>query len=256
MKTEAMTIVTQEEIAADIFKLVVKGDLVDQMHEPGQFVHLLPPRRDLLLRRPLGINEINHEKQEFAMIYRVQGDGTRAISELKPGEKLDIMGPLGHGFHLDNLKPGQTVYIIGGGIGVPPLYQLALDLKEKGVTLKHFLGFKTAAEVYYEEAFQDLGETVVATDDGSYGKAGLIMEHLPAAEENLAGVFSCGPTGLLRSVMGRFANLDNVQLSLEARMACGTGACYACICHTPKSALDTVKVCEDGPVFYAKEVIV
>lgn len=255
MKQEMMTIVRQQELAPRIYELVLAGELVQQMTMPGQFLHIRVPRSDLLLRRPISINQYDQETGTCTIIYRVEGDGTKYFAEMSAGEKLDVMGPLGHGFEIDELKAGDTAFVVGGGIGVPPLYQLSKELKAKGVKVVHFLGFGTQEVVYYDEEFQQLGETHFSTDDGTFGVQGNVGNLLMAESKQPDAVFACGNNGLLKTVEQLYSNVGNVQLSLESRMACGMGACYACVCHVPEDENKSVKVCEDGPVFQAGEVI-
>ena len=174
---------------------------------------------------------------------------------MSAGDQLDVMGPLGHGFEIDSLNAGDTAFIVGGGIGVPPLYQLSKELKAKGVKVIHFLGFGTQEVVYYADEFQALGETRFSTDDGTLGIQGNVGNLLLAEERQPDAVFACGNNGLLKTVEQLYSEVANVQLSLESRMACGMGACYACVCHVPEDENKSVKVCEDGPVFQAGEII-
>lgn len=256
MKQEMMKIVSQTEIAPRIFELVLQGQLVNQMKQPGQFIHIRVPRSDLLLRRPISINQFDTTNQTCTVIYRIEGAGTLAFSEMTAGEMLDVMGPLGNGFELADLKVGDTAYIAGGGIGIPPLYQLSKDLIAKGVKVVHFLGFTTKEDIYYLDKFNQLSETKISTDDGTYGKKGHVGHLLAETTEKPDAVFACGPNALLKTVEGFFDEVENVQLSLESRMACGMGACYACVCHVPEDPNQSLKVCEDGPVFKAGEVII
>jgi dihydroorotate dehydrogenase electron transfer subunit len=238
--------------------MTLKGALVEQMEVPGQFLHLRVPQNDLLLRRPISINDINHEEGTCRIIYRVEGDGTRVFSEMKVGDKLDVMGPLGNGFQLSELHAGDTAFIVGGGIGIPPLYELSKQLIAKGVTPVHFLGFASKEVMYYEEEFLALGDTYIATDDGSYGTHGHVGHLLAQMMEQPNAVFSCGANGMLRAVESRYlGKIANVQLSLEARMACGMGACYACVCHLQEdeSGQKSVKICDEGPIFPAGKVV-
>lgn len=168
------------------------------------------------------------------------------------------MGPLGNGFDLAGLSAGDQVFVVGGGIGVPPLYELSKQLTHLGVKVTHFLGFASKEVVYYEEEFRDLGETRVATDDGTHGLHGNVGNLLMGTEETPAAVFACGSNGLLKTVEQLFSTHQNVQLSLESRMACGIGACYACVCHKPEDETGTksVKVCDEGPIFKVGEVVI
>ncbi|MGF2941808.1 dihydroorotate dehydrogenase electron transfer subunit [Enterococcus xiangfangensis] len=255
MKQEMMTIVRQQELAPKIYELVLSGELVKEIQMPGQFLHIRVPRSDLLLRRPISINQYDQDTGTCTIIYRVEGAGTKCFSELSPGNQLDVMGPLGHGFEIDKLNAGDTAFIVGGGIGVPPLYQLSKDLKAKGVEVVHFLGFGTQEAVYYANEFQALGETHFSTDDGTFGVQGNVGNLLMAKTSQPDAVFACGNNGLLKTVEQLYSKVENVQLSIESRMACGMGACYACVCHVPGDETKSVKVCEDGPVFQAGEVI-
>ncbi|WP_376717072.1 dihydroorotate dehydrogenase electron transfer subunit [Enterococcus dongliensis] len=255
MKQEVMTIVRQKELAPKIYELVLTGELVKEMSMPGQFLHIRVPRSDLLLRRPISINQYDQDEKTCTIIYRVEGEGTKCFSELSAGDQLDVMGPLGHGFEIDELHAGDTAFIVGGGIGVPPLYQLSKDLTAKGVKVVHFLGFGTYEAVYYADEFQALGTTRFSTDDGTFGIQGNVGNLLLAEFIQPDAVFACGNNGLLKTVEQLYSEVENVQLSIESRMACGMGACYACVCHVPGDENKSVKVCEDGPVFQAGEVI-
>ncbi|MGG5316271.1 dihydroorotate dehydrogenase electron transfer subunit [Enterococcus sp. AZ072] len=255
MKQEMMTIVSQQQLAPRIYEMVLTGKLVEQMNNPGQFIHIRVPRADLLLRRPISINQIDREKSTCTIIYRVEGDGTKFFSELEAGDQLDVMGPLGNGFDLSGLNQGDTAFIVGGGIGVPPLYELSKQLTKQGVQVIHFLGFASKEFVYYAEEFQALGDTRFSTDDGSFGLQGNVGNLLLATQEKPTAVFACGNNGLLKTVEQLYGEVGNVQLSLESRMACGMGACYACVCHVADEPSKSVKVCDDGPVFQAGEVV-
>lgn len=258
MKQEIMEITAQRLLAPRIYEMTLTGELVKEMSVPGQFVHLRVPRNDLLLRRPISINHIDQENGTFRIIYRVEGDGTRVFSELKPGDKLDVMGPLGNGFQLSEIHAGDIVYIIGGGIGIPPLYELSKQVIALGAKPIHFLGYASKEVMYYENEFRELGETRIATDDGTYGIHGNVGNLLVVSEEIPTAVFSCGANGMLRAVENLYLHkVDNVQLSLEARMACGMGACYACVCHLQEdeTGKKSVKVCDEGPIFPAGKVV-
>lgn len=257
MKQEIMKIVQQRPLAPRIYELTLEGELVQEMKFPGQFLHIRVPRADFLLRRPISINSIDRENNACRIIYRIEGDGTQIFSQLNEGDFLDVLGPLGNGFDLSGLAKDDEVFIVGGGIGIPPLYELSKQLKEKGIMSTHFLGFASKEVMYYEEEFQALGETRIATDDGTYGIHGNVGNLLLSTHKTPKAVFACGANGLLKTVEQLFVNHPNVQLSLESRMACGVGACYACVCHKPDDDTGTksVKVCDEGPIFKAGEVV-
>lgn len=255
MKQEAMEIVNQMQLAPQIFELTLTGELVKEMQQPGQFLHIKVPREDLILRRPISIHEILKERNECKLIYRIEGQGTNVLSTQKKGQLIDVLGPLGNGFQISQVGQGQTVLLIGGGIGIPPLYELSKQLVLRGAQVFHLFGFASKEKLYSLPKFEALGPVTVTTDDGSYGKLGTVATQFSTYAVPDA-VYSCGNKGLLQSVDRQFAPIvENVQLSLEARMACGIGACYACICHKKNNTAETVKVCQDGPVFQAREVL-
>jgi dihydroorotate dehydrogenase electron transfer subunit len=258
MKQERMTITKQRTLAPRIYEMTLSGELVQEMTTPGQFLHIRVPDDAYLLRRPISINWIDQATQSCRIIYRTEGEGTKRFANLQSGDQLDVLGPLGNGFRIDNLQKDETVFIVGGGIGVPPLYELSKQLVARGIRPIHFLGFASSEVMYYEDEFQELGDTRIATDDGTYGIQGNVGNLLLAAEVQPAAVFACGSNGLLKTVEQLYRTHTNVQLSLESRMACGIGACYACVCHKADDPTGTksVKVCDEGPVFQAGEVVI
>ncbi|MGG5340699.1 dihydroorotate dehydrogenase electron transfer subunit [Enterococcus sp. AZ192] len=259
MKQEIMTIVSQKQLAPRIFQMTLTGELVNEMKKPGQFIHIKVPRADLLLRRPISLNQIDQQAKTCTIIYRTEGDGTKEFSMMTSGDKLDVMGPLGNGFDVDCLNEGQKAFVVGGGIGIPPMYELSKQLKQRGVEVIHFLGYASKEVVYFEEEFLELGDTRFATDDGSFGVEGnvgnLILEAIKTEQPD--AVYACGANGMLKMIAQVFPDQPNVFLSLEQRMACGMGACYACVCHVPDDETGTksVKVCDEGPIFRASEVV-
>lgn len=257
MKQEVMTIIQQTQLAPRIYELTLKGELVKEMSIPGQFLHIRVPRADLLLRRPISIHSIDQQNHTCQIIYRIEGEGTKEFSTLKAGDSLDVLGPLGNGFDLTGLSAGEEVFIVGGGIGIPPLYELAKQLTTRGIKVTNFLGFASKEVMYHEVKFHELGETRVATDDGTYGLHGNVGNLLMSTHKQPKAVFACGANGLLKTVEQLFVDHPNVQLSLESRMACGIGACYACVCHRPDDETGTksVKVCDEGPIFKVGEVV-
>lgn len=259
MKQEWMEVVAQQELAPRIFEMTLKGKLVSQMLTPGQFLHIKIPREDLLLRRPISLSEIDQIEQTCKIIYRIEGQGTAELSQLKSGDCLDILGPLGNGFDISRVEKDEEILVVGGGIGVPPLYELGLQLSNKGAKVTFLLGYSTAEVSFYEEKFKQLGEVEIATDDGTYGTKGnvgiLIDNYLE--NKNPAAVYACGAVGLLKKVDDTFYHHPRAYLSLEARMACGMGACYACVCHVQgdETKQKSKKVCDEGPVFRTGEVV-
>ncbi|MFS0782372.1 dihydroorotate dehydrogenase electron transfer subunit [Bacillus sp. 1P06AnD] len=257
IKKENMAIVSQQEIAQSIYELTLQGELVSQMKEPGQFVQLKAGNSyEPLLRRPISICSIDSEKKQFTMIYRAEGRGTALIAEKKRGETIDVLGPLGNGFQEEEALPGETALLVGGGIGVPPLYELGKRLAAKGVKVIAVLGFQTKSVVFYEEKFREFGDVHIATVDGTHGYKGFVTDVIKDGMLSFDVLFSCGPIAMLRSIEQSYPE-QKVFLSLEERMGCGIGACYACVCKTKdgRPGKHYKKVCSDGPVFRAGEVI-
>ncbi|MFT4413498.1 dihydroorotate dehydrogenase electron transfer subunit [Fredinandcohnia humi] len=257
IKKEMMRIVSQEGIADDIFEITLEGSLVKEMHQPGQFVHLkITEGPEAFLRRPISIAKINKEMNQFTMIYRKDGLGTRLLSEKIVDQKVDVLGPLGNGFPVEEAQSGETALLVGGGIGVPPLYELSKRLVKKGVHVIHVLGFQTNSAVFYEEKFRELGSTYVATVDGSRGSKGFVTDVIKTEGLVFDTLYACGPTPMLKALEENYRGY-NAYLSLEERMGCGIGACFACVCHVQNDSLGHAykKVCSDGPVFKVGEVV-
>jgi dihydroorotate dehydrogenase electron transfer subunit len=253
---ELCKISSQKEIAADVYELTITGDLVSQISAPGQFVHIRVSNGwDPLLRRPISISSFDKQQKSLTMIYRKEGKGTSILSERGPGMDIDILGPLGNGFPVDEVSPGQTALLVGGGIGVPPLYQLSNQLVEKGVKVIHVLGFQTKSAVFYEKEFLKNGETYVATVDGSYGRKGFVTDVMKDLQFDC--IYTCGPTPMLKAIEANYSD-KKVFLSLEERMGCGIGACFACVCKRADdpTGISYKKICSDGPVFRAGEVLI
>lgn len=256
IRKELCKIVSQDEIAKDIYKLIVEAELVNEITEPGQFVHIrVSDSWDPALRRPISISSYDKKSNQFTMIYRREGKGTALLAEMKPGRKIDVLGPLGNGFPVEEADSGDTALLVGGGIGIPPLYELSNQLKAKGVNVIHILGFQTESAVFYESEFMKNGETFVATVDGTYGRKGFVTDVMK--EVNFDTIYTCGPTPMLRAIQQNYQD-KKLFLSLEERMGCGVGACFACVCKSADDPQDVSyrKVCSDGPVFRAGEVCI
>lgn len=257
MQKEELTIQSHKQIADQIFELTVSGELVTKMTTPGQFVHIKVTNGiDPLLRRPISICHVDVDKKQLTMLYRADGKGTKILSERQVGEKVDILGPLGTGFPIQEAKRGETALLVGGGIGVPPLYYLSQQLKANGVNVIHVLGFASKKDVFYEEKFAELGETYIATVDGTVGTKGFVTDVIDQNGLNFDVLYSCGPLPMLRALDEKYQNKRGF-ISLEERMGCGIGACLACVCHLQNDPTGTSykKICSDGPVFPLGEVI-
>lgn len=244
-----MKINRTKQIALDTFEMQLEDEYITQVALPGQFIYIALP--GFTLRRPISIADINKEQKELTVIFKVLGKGIAELANYQEGMTLDVLGPNGNGFPL-NVNKGDSVVLIGGGIGVPPLYYLGTKLMEKDVKIISILGFQTRDHVFYEKEFLALGKTIIVTDDGSYGNEGYVTDvfkQLPRFDK----FYACGPSGMLKSVQGKLENNDGY-ISLEERMGCGIGACAACVIPTT-SDLGYNKICHDGPVFEAKEVV-
>ena len=246
MKQTTFTIEQNKELAANAYKMVLSGD-TSAITKPGQFVNIALPGR--YLRRPVSVCDC--EPGRLTLIYKVLGEGTADMTKMQPGTKLDVLTGLGNGFDLT--RAGDRPVLIGGGIGIPPLYWLAKELIRTGKTPAVVLGFNSKDEMFYVEEFRKLGcEVTVATADGSYGIKGYVtnavIEASGATKNRFSQYYSCGPSPMLKAV---HALPLPGQLSLEERMGCGFGACMGC---SIKTTDGYKRVCKDGPVFDKEEL--
>lgn len=209
----------------------------------GQFVNVLID--GLYLRRPISVCDV--EDDVLTLIYKVVGKGTKKMSAMRAGEKLDLLTGLGNGYDLS--PSGDKPLLLGGGVGVPPLYKLAKELTAKGKSVSVVLGFNTKEEVFYEREFKDLGANVsVYTADGSYGEKGFVTNAL--ADAKYSYFYTCGPEPMLKAVF--FATRTSGQFSFEERMGCGFGACMGCSC---KTIYGNKRICKEGPVLKKEEIL-
>lgn len=254
IRLESMRVIEQEEIAPAIFELVLEGEMVEAM-KAGQFLHLRVPDDAHLLRRPISISSIDKVKKQCHLIYRIEGSGTAIFSSLKPGDRLDVMGPQGNGFDLSELDNHSKVLLVGGGIGVPPILEVAKQLHERGVEITTVLGFATKEAVILEDELAKYSQVFVTTDDGSYGTQGNVSVVISECDTEFDAIYSCGAPGMMKYINQTFYDHPRAYLSLESRMACGMGACYACVLKVPDSETISQRVCEDGPVFKTGTVV-
>ena len=254
IRLEVMRVVSQEEIAPAIFELVLEGEMVETM-KAGQFLHLRVPDDAHLLRRPISISSIDKLKKQCHLIYRIEGSGTAIFSSLKSGDSLDVMGPQGNGFDLSELNKDSKILLVGGGIGVPPLLEVAKQLNERGVEITTVLGFATKDAVILEDELAQYSQVFVTTDDGSYGTQGNVSVVINECDTEFDAIYSCGAPGMMKYINQTFYDHPRAYLSLESRMACGMGACYACVLKIPDSETVSQRVCEDGPVFKTGTVV-
>ncbi|KGP71387.1 dihydroorotate dehydrogenase electron transfer subunit [Pontibacillus yanchengensis] len=250
---EDLIIVDNIQIARDTYEMKLTGDCVQRMTEPGQFLHVqVGDGWEHALRRPLSI--ANVEDDCVSIVYKVIGFGTEWLAKQPVGKTINVLAPLGNGFSYEGVK-NQHVLLLGGGVGVPPLYYLARKLKERGNSITTVLGFQTKESIFYEEKFQKLGSCYIATDDGSYGTKGFVTDVVKECAFSVDQYFSCGPTPMLKAVIQSMSIPGHI--SLEERMGCGVGACFACVCEA-NNDIDVKgyrKICQDGPVFPASEVV-
>jgi len=257
-------ILSKEEVAPNIFLIKLSALSVVQDSLPGQFIHIKCSKDNYpLLRRPISIHRVDKEKGELYILFQVKGEGTNLLAQRAIGDDLDIMGPIGNGFTI--YPESKKIIIVGGGIGVAPLLVLVEKSLTEGKELRVLIGASKKEMVINEESIKNLGVKVdVATDDGSYMYKGLVTDLLEKTikEGWLADqVFACGPKLMLRKVADITSRANiHCQVSLEERMGCGIGACMSCVCkikekQTNKEGYQYKRVCIDGPIFDASEVI-
>lgn len=244
MKTSIYNIESNRKLTEDIYEMRLQGD-TSAITAPGQFVNI--KLEGLYLRRPISI--CNWEPNLLTIIYKVVGAGTAKMAEMTPGKTLDLLGPLGNGYDVDKIqaRAGETSPIlVGGGVGIPPMYGLAKTLLERGIKPQVILGFNTKEELFYEQAFRDLGADVkVTTADGSYGIKGFVTDAMQESDY----VCACGPEPMLKAVCDR---AKDGQFSFEARMACGFGGCMGCSCQTKYGSK---RICKEGPILEKEEIL-
>ena len=241
MKDSIFTILAQRSLTSSVYELKLRGD-TSQVTRPGQFVNLR--LEGLYLRRPISV--CDPEGETLTLVYKVVGKGTEALSRMLPGEGIPVLTGLGNGY--DTALAGERPLLLGGGVGVPPLYLLAKRLRAEGKPVSVVLGFNTAGEVFYEEEFRDLGCAVtVTTADGSRGVRGFVTDALP---ETYSHVYTCGPEPMLRAVYKRVRTGGS--FSFERRMGCGFGACMGCSC---KTVTGCKRICKEGPVLQKEEIL-
>lgn len=235
-------VLSNERIARDVFRMVLSGDTSD-ITRPGQFVNL--KMQGCFLRRPISV--CDWDEETITLVYRVVGQGTQILSALPIGARIPALSGLGNGY--DMAKSGKTPILIGGGVGVPPLYGLARRLVQSGITPQVILGFRTADDVILASELAALGVAVtVCTEDGSAGVRGYVTDALAGAEYSY--FYTCGPEAMFRAIE-RVAKTSG-QYSFEERMGCGFGACMGCSC---KTLYGNKRICVDGPVLEREEIL-
>ena len=241
MKNSIFTITKNEKLTDNVFLMTLKGDT--EGIRCGQFVNI--KIEGLYLRRPISVCDC--EGDTLTIIYKVVGKGTEKMSEMQVGDELDILTGLGNGYN--TARSGERPLLLGGGVGVPPLYMLCKKLIAEGKKPTVILGFNKSDEVFYENEFRALGaEVIVATADGSYGVKGFVTDAMKDMEYTY--FFTCGPEPMLKAVYN--ATTTSGQLSFEERMGCGFGACMGCSC---KTITGYKRICKEGPIMRKEEII-
>ncbi len=247
-------LIRKTALAENIYSFTIECPEAAKLAHCGQFVHIRA--EGFTLRRPISICEIDRKAGTIRIVFLVKGEGTKAIAKLNTGDYVDMIAPLGNGYSDSNVSENGRVIVVGGGIGVPPLLQ----------TAKHFgnaaavLGFRSYRNIILEDEFRKVcKEVIVCTDDGSVGEKGIVTAPLKRELDigDVSAIFSCGPTRML-SAVADLAKEYGVfcEVSLEERMGCGVGACVGCVCRIQRGGEEKLlRVCKDGPVFNAEEVL-
>ena len=253
-RKEWCTVLSQEELTAGIYSMWLQTETIPADAKPGQFISLYCQDGARLLPRPISLCEIDKDGGRLRIVYRVAGKGTKEFSAKKAGDKISVLGPLGNGFPL-SLAEGKTVFLMGGGIGIPPMLETA---KQLDADKKIIVGYRDK-NLFLKEELEQAGALFIATEDGSIGIKGNVLDAVRG--QALAGdiIFACGPTPMLRAIKA-FAQEQKMEcyISMEEKMACGVGACLACVCQSKDvdahSHVHNKRICKDGPVFKASEV--
>lgn len=240
MKQSIFKIISNTALNCNVYKMVLQGD-TENITAPGQFVNI--KLDGMFLRRPISVCDVEGDK--LTIIYKVVGKGTEAMSKMTSG-KLDILTGLGNGYDLG--LSGDSPVLIGGGVGIPPLYMLAKELKGQRKKVSVILGFNTKSEIFYEKEFKALGcQIAVTTVDGSYGIKGFVNNAMP---KSYTYFYTCGPEPMLKAVYQ--IAITSGQMSFEERMGCGFGACMGCSC---KTITGYKRICKEGPVLKKEEIL-
>lgn len=252
-KKTMVTVVSQKQIAEQIYDLWLETELAEEAHA-GQFVAVYPHNAATLLPRPISICEVDKDRGRMRLVYRIAGKGTAEFSACRTGDDLEVLGVLGNGFPIEKAA-GKKAFLMGGGIGIPPMLQLAKELDAD----KHILLGYRNQDIFLQEDLAENGQVYIATEDGSVGVQGNVMDIVRVNELQADVIMACGPMPMLRAVKA-YAEEQGIDayISLEERMACGVGACLGCVCRTRQtdhhSHVNNARICTDGPVFEAKDV--
>lgn len=244
-------IIRHTSLSDGIFDMTLKAEEIAKEAKAGQFISVYLNNKSKILPRPISICGIDKEAGTLRIVYRTVGDGTKELSDYKEGEMVKILGPLGNGF----TQKDKKAILIGGGIGIPPMLEL---MKQLDCDKTAVLGYRDS-DMFLKDEFEAVGDVVISTEDGSFGTKGNVIDAIK--EQGVEGsiIYACGPTPMLRGIKAYAEEMGiEAQISMEERMACGIGACLACVCKSkdvdPHSHVHNKRVCKDGPVFDAREV--
>ena len=249
---EKAQVVANEKLADGVYSIILMTNIVDYAL-PGQFINIYSNNGSRILPRPISICEIDKERGTLRVVFRTVGKGTAEFSSLVLGDTVEVFGPLGNGFPLE----GETTIVVGGGIGVPPMLELAKQLPG---TVTAVMGYRND-DMFLTEEFTDVAsDLIIATDDGSVGIKGTVVDAMRENQVKADVIYACGPKPMLRGVSEYAAEIGaKCYVSMEERMACGVGACLGCVCQSTEidshSHVNNKRVCKDGPVFLSTEVV-
>lgn len=250
---QTASVISQRELAPGIYDMWIETDLAAQA-KPGQFISVYPKDKSTLLPRPISICEVREDRRALRIVYRVAGQGTGEFSRYQAGESISVLGTLGNGFPLEKVA-GKKVFLMGGGIGVPPMLELAKQLDGNKQII---VGYRDD-KLFLKEDLEEQGQLYIATEDGSVGTKGNVMDAIRENGLEAEVICACGPMPMLRAIKSYAAEKGiPAYISLEEHMACGVGACLGCVVKTSKidhhSHVNNARICTDGPVFEAGEV--
>ncbi len=263
---QSAAVLSQKEIAPAVYDMWIGTSLAEQA-KPGQFLCIYPKDKSTLLPRPISICEIDRDRQALRIVYRLAGSGTREFSGYEKGESISVLGTLGNGFPLEEAA-GKRVFLMGGGIGIPPILELAKQLcvKERNAgeaaareDVMIILGYRDE-RTFLQAEFEKYGRVYTATEDGSVGTRGNVMDAVREQGLTAEVIYACGPMPMLRAVKAYAAEQRiKAYISLEEHMACGVGACLGCVAKTKgvhhHSHVHNARICTDGPVFEAADIL-